>query len=88
LTHNPLETVVIFSVASENFGHAKLVTHVPIGSRTISVESGTLRLKGVLYCPDKVAIHEPDAVVIACNDDELTDDIILQLPDVGFRKLV
>jgi hypothetical protein len=78
----------VFSVASENFGHAKLVTNVPIGSRTISVESGTLRLKVVLYCPDKVAVYEPEAVVIARDGSELTDDIILQLLNVGFRKRV
>lgn len=78
----------IFSVARENFGHAKLVANVPIGSRTLSVESGALNLKVILYCPDKVAVYEPDAVVIARDDHELTDDIVLHLLDTGFRKRV
>jgi hypothetical protein len=78
----------IFTVVRDNFGHAKLVSNVPIGSRTISIESGALTLKIVLYCPDKVAIYEPDAVVIARDENELTDDSILQLLDIEFRKRV
>ena len=78
----------IFSIALENFGHVNLVTSVPIGSRTISIESGTLSLRIVLYCPDKVTVCEPEAVVIARNDIELTDDVILHLLDTGFRKRV
>lgn len=78
----------IFSIARENFGDPKLVANVPIGSRTISIESGRLNLKVFLYCPDKVAVFEPDAIVIARDGNELTDDVILQLLDVEFRKLV
>jgi hypothetical protein len=33
-------------------------------------------------------VYEPDAVVVACDGNELTDDTILQLLDVEFRKLV
>jgi hypothetical protein len=78
----------VFSIGRENFGHVKLVTNVPTGSRTISVESGSLTLKIFLYCPDKVSAFDSEAVVIARDGNELTDDMILQLLDVEFRKLV
>jgi hypothetical protein len=38
--------------------------------------------------PKTRAVDEPEAVVIVCGDNDLTDDMILQLLDVEFRKRV
>jgi hypothetical protein len=78
----------VFSVGRENFGHVKLVTNVPIGSRTISVQSGSLNVKVILYCPDVVAIYDPDALVIPGRPDGPSDEEIYELLDTAFRKRV
>jgi hypothetical protein len=78
----------VFSVGRENFGHVKLVTNVPIGSRTISVQSGSLNVKVILYCPSVVVISEPDVLVIPRRDDGPSDEEIYKLLDTAFRKRV
>jgi hypothetical protein len=78
----------VFSVARENFGHVRLVTNVPIGSRTISVQSGSLNVKLILYCPDAATIYEPDALVIAYRPNGPSKGEIYKLLDTAFRKRV
>jgi hypothetical protein len=78
----------VFAVARENFGHVKLVANVPIGSRTISVQSGSLNVKMILYCPDVVAIYDPNALVIPRGHNGPSGEEIYKLLDTAFRKRV
>jgi hypothetical protein len=45
-------------------------------------------VKVILYCPDMVAIYDPDALVIPHGHNGPSDEEIYKLLDTAFRKRV